>query len=136
MIRYSQLIQHLPEKLYKRINGKSVSSSEGFGFVPGLININDGIQAITVNTSLTNAEKIPLFANKGDLLNISTALNNSMINQFYSDPLDHIASAVVASTENLSFTTTLTISNTNDITSNDTVADLTNQLLIMKPLRP
>ena len=31
-----------------RVNGKSVTSSEGFGFVPGLIDINDGIQTITV----------------------------------------------------------------------------------------
>ncbi|MAM04381.1 MAG: hypothetical protein CMD06_00280, partial [Flavobacteriales bacterium] len=108
-----------------RVNGKSVTSSEGFGFVAGLIDINDGIQTITVKASLTtNAQKIPLFANTGDLLNISTALNNSMITQFYSDNNNHIASAVVASTETLSgyeFTTTLTVSNPNNITLNDTV---------------
>ena len=107
-----------------RVNGKSVTSSEGFGFVAGLININDGIQTITVKTSLTNSDKIPLFADTGDSLSISTALNNSMITQFYSDNNNHIASAEVTSTETLSdyeFTTTLTVSNPNNITLNDTV---------------
>ena len=107
-----------------RVNGKSVTSSEGFGFVAGQIDINDGIQTITVKTPLTNAEKIPLFANKGDSLTISTALNNTMITEFYSNNNNHIASAEVNEIETLSdyeFTTTLIVSNPNNITLNDTV---------------